>query len=215
MLKKLSHSNFMIPAIVALSILATSIGFYISLKQSQNRLEQNNIVQSLFWPNPKEIVDFTTKDHNGDLFGLEQISEKWTFIFFGYTNCPDICPITMSVMTDAYRTLIDEYKNIQIIFVTVDPDRDNIDKLKSYVSFFDPDIVGLYEKPTTENSLTKQIGVAHYNNKEDGKYIVDHSASIFIIDPKMRLVSKISPPHKSDEIIEKFKKIKRFIDEKS
>ena len=76
MLKKLSHSNFMIPAIVALSILATSIGFYISLKQSQNRLEQNNIVQSLFWPNPKEIVDFTTQDHNGDLFGLEQISES-------------------------------------------------------------------------------------------------------------------------------------------
>lgn len=215
MLKKLSHSNFMIPSMVVLAILATSAGFYISLKQSQTKLEQNNIAEGLFWPNPKQLLEFNTTDNNGELFGLKQIEEKWSFIFFGYTNCPDICPITMSVMADTYKRIKNQYKNVQVIFVTVDPERDDTEKLNSYVSFFDSQFIGLNGSPQIKNSLTKQIGVAFYHDDKKGNYLVDHSASIFVIDPKMRLVSKLSPPHNSEEIIKKFKKIKRFIDEKS
>ena len=113
MLKKLSHSNFMIPSMVVLAILATSAGFYISLKQSQTKLEQNNIAEGLFWPNPKQLLEFNTTDNNGELFGLKQIEEKWSFIFFGYTNCPDICPITMSVMADTYKRIKNQYHDKQ------------------------------------------------------------------------------------------------------
>ena len=131
----------MIPSMVVLAILATSAGFYISLKQSQTKLEQNNIAEGLFWPNPKQLLEFNTTDNNGELFGLKQIEEKWSFIFFGYTNCPDICPITMSVMADTYKRIKNEYKNVQIIFVTVDPERDDTEKLNSYVSFFDSQFI--------------------------------------------------------------------------
>jgi len=216
MITKLSNSKFLIPAMVTLVILATGAGFYISLKQSQNQLVQNNETRGLFWPNPKQIKNFSAKDHNGNAFELSNISGKWSFIFFGYTNCPDICPITMSVMANVYQHLVSYYENIQIIFVTVDPERDTTEKLSSYISFFDQDFVGLSGEPAIENSLTRQIGIPYYYNKkkENNNYLVDHSASIFVIDPKTRLIAKLSPPHQPEKIIEQFKKIKRFIDAK-
>ena len=120
MLTKLSNSKFLIPIMAVVVISATGLGFYISLKQSQNRLEQNTATQGIFWPNPKKINDFSSKDHDNKDFGLKQMSAKWSFVFFGYTNCPDICPITMSVMADVYQKIVDDFKNVQIIFITVD-----------------------------------------------------------------------------------------------
>ena len=215
MLTKLSNSKFLIPIMAVVVISATGLGFYISLKQSQNRLEQNTATQDLFWPNPKQINDFNSKDHDNKDFGLKQMSGKWSFVFFGYTNCPDICPITMSVMADVYQKIVDEFENVQIIFITVDPERDTANKLSSYVSYFHKDFIGIHSELENENNLIKQIGIAYFYNKEDEKYLVDHSASIFVIDPKMRLIAKLSPPHQSERVIDKFKNIKRFIDEKN
>ena len=214
MLTKLSNSKFLIPAMAFLVVLATGAGFYISLKQSQNRQESSEVSQGLFWPNPKQIKDFSSEDHNGNIFGSKQINGKWSFIFFGYTNCPDICPITMSVMVDVYRNLTTEFDDIQTIFVTVDPERDTKEKLSSYVNFFDKNFIGLNGEPENKNSLVRQIGIAYFSNKEKDNYLVDHSASIFVIDPKMRLIAKLSPPHQLEKIIDQFKNIKRFVDEK-
>ena len=215
MLTKLSNSKFLIPVMVFLVILAMGAGFYLSLKQSQKQNKQNLVAQGLFWPNPKQINDFGTIDHNGELFDTDRMRGKWSFVFFGYTNCPDICPITMSVMTDVYQKLIVDIEDVQIIFVTVDPERDTTNKLSSYVSYFDKDFIGLNDDPKNENSLISQVGIAYYYKKENEDYLVDHSASIFIIDPKMRLVAKLSPPHRSEKIIDQFKNIKRFIDEQN
>ena len=198
---------------VFIVILAMGAGFYLSLKQSQERDKQNKVVQDVFWPNPKQLNDFSTEDHNGKKFGLDNIKGKWSFLFFGYTNCPDICPITMSVMADAYKKLSIEFENFQTIFITVDPERDTTNNLSSYVSYFDKNFIGLKGNVKNESSLISQIGIAYYYNKNDKNYLVDHPASIFLIDPEMRLLAKLSPPHKSQKIINQFKEIKRFIDE--
>jgi len=213
MLTKLSNSKFLIPAMAFIVILATGTGFYLSIKQSQERKKQSAVAQGVFWPNPKQMNDFSTEDHNGEVFGLDKMKGKWSFLFFGYTNCPDICPITMSVMADAYKELTTEYESIQTIFVTVDPERDTTNNLSSYVSYFDKNFIGLKANLENESSLIRQIGIAYYHNKQDENYLVDHPASIFLIDPEMRLLAKLSPPHKSKKIINQFKEIKRFIDE--
>ena len=198
---------------VTLIFLAAGTGFYISLKLSQNQLRQNPGIDGLFWPNPKQIRNFETLDQQGNPFGLAQMNGKWSFVFFGYTNCPDICPVTMSVMADAYNQLIHDNKNLQIIFVTVDPERDTTNKLAQYVDYYNENFIGLGGNIEMVNSLTKQIGVAYYYNREEqpGNYLVDHSASIFIIDPKVRMVAKLSPPHQSGKIVQQFTKIKDFI----
>ncbi len=217
MLKTLSHSKFLIPAMVVLALLAAGTGFYISLKQSQNKQQQDfgtaANIEGLFWPNPKQLNDFSTLDQAGNPFGLEQIKGKWSFVFFGYTHCPDVCPITMSVMNEAYNQLSATNPNLQIIFVSVDPERDTIEKLAQYVSYFNKDFIGLGGDTEKVNSLTKQIGVAYYLNKEEQQedYLVDHSASIFVFDPKARLVGKLNAPHESNKIIKQFNQIKTFI----
>ncbi len=212
MIKFLSNSKFLIPAMVILAVFAASSGFYISLKQSQNN-QQPPDIEGLFWPNPKQIQDFNTLDQTGNSFGLNQIKGKWSFIFFGYTHCPDICPVTMAVMAQTYKQLAMEHNNLQIIFVSVDPERDSTEKLSQYVSYFNKDFIGLGGDPEKVNSLTKQIGVAYFLNKEDQTedYLVDHSASIFVFDPMARMVGKISPPHDAEKVIEQFTKIKTFI----
>lgn len=202
---------------VVLAVLAASTGFYISLKQSQQQQQPDfgsvANIEGLFWPNPKQIHDFSTLDQTGKAFGLEQIKGKWSFVFFGYTHCPDVCPITMAVMNDAYKQLSTDNDDLQIIFVSVDPERDTTEKLAQYVSYFNDDFIGLGGDTEKIDSLTKQIGVAYYlNNEEQAEgYLVDHSASIFIFDPKARMVGKLSAPHESTKVIEQFTQIKNFI----
>ncbi|MEM6998453.1 MAG: SCO family protein, partial [Pseudomonadota bacterium] len=174
-------------------------------------------IEGLFWPNPKQIQEFDTTDQSGNTFNLNNLNEKWSFVFFGYTHCPDICPITMTVMNQVYTQLSTDYKNLQIIFVSVDPQRDTIEKLQQYVSYFNPDFYGLGGSSNKVDSLTKQIGVAYYlNNQNQAEgYLVDHTASIFIFDPKARLVGKLSAPHEAEKIKNQFIKIKEFIDAQS
>lgn len=206
---------------VILAILAAGSGFYISLKQSQNQQQssaqqsygQSTAIEGMFWPNPKQLQDFNTLDQTGKSFGVQQLQDKWSFIFFGYTHCPDVCPVTMSVMAEAYKQLVIEHNNIQIIFVSVDPKRDTTEKMSQYVSYFNEAFIGLAGDAEKVNSLTKQIGVAYYLNNEEQmeNYLVDHSASIFLFDPKARLIGKLSAPHESEKIIQQFTKIKTFI----
>jgi len=200
-----------------LAILATSAGFYISLKQAQQSQQAVSTIEGLFWPNPKQLNTFSVIDHDGNDFGLNQMNGKWSFIFFGYSHCPDVCPVTMSVMNDSYKGLVNENDNLQVIFASVDPERDTTDKLSQYVSYFNPDFIGLGGNNKMINSLTGQIGVAYYLNNESqtDDYLVDHSASIFLIDPLGRMVGKFSPPHEKNNIIQQFTKIKNFINEQS
>ncbi|MGB1800479.1 MAG: SCO family protein [Gammaproteobacteria bacterium] len=216
MLRHLSNSKFLIPAMISLAILAAGLGFYVSLKQSQQQQVNASIksdIEELFWPNPKQVGDFNTLDHTGTKFGYEQLAGKWSFIFFGYTHCPDVCPITMSVMADVYKKLQPQHDDIQVIFASVDPDRDTTEKLAQYVSYFNKDFIGLGGDSEKVNSLTKQIGVAYYINKEkqEENYLVDHTASIFLFDPKARLIGKLSVPHEADKIIQQFTDIKTFV----
>ena len=217
MLKELSSSKFLIPAMAILAILATSAGFYISLKQAQQSQQAVSTVEGLFWPNPKQINAYSVLDQDGKDFGLNQMKGKWSFIFFGYSHCPDVCPVTMSVMADYYKALVGENKDLQVIFASVDPERDTPEKLSEYVHYFNPDFIGLGGNNEMINSLTGQIGVAYYLNKENQTedYLVDHSASIFLIDPLGRMVGKLSPPHEKNKIIQQFTQIKNFINEQS
>lgn len=213
MLSQFSNSKFMIPTMVSISILAAVAGFYISLKQNQATYSEMTPIEGIYWPNPKQINKFSATDHNGKLFKLSELQGKWSFIFFGYTHCPDICPISLSVMASSYQQLKRSHSDIQTIFVTVDPNRDTTDKLAQYVSYFNNEFIGLGGQLDKINGLIRQMGIAYIHHQADdkGNYLVDHSSSIFLIDPLGRLVGRISPPHNKEQIIQQFTKTKEFI----
>lgn len=216
---QLSQSKFLVPAMIIIALFAAATGFFVSVKQAQ--LEQEMAAQrqvpGLFWPNPRQLQTFSITDHNSSPFELTDMKGKWSLVFFGYTNCPDICPITLSVLAEAYPDMKTAAENLQVIFASVDPDRDNTDRLAEYVHYFDTDFIGVGGTTTAMDNFTRQLGVAYFLNNEGNEenYLVDHSASVYLIDPESRMVGKLSPPHSPESIEQQFLRIKEFVNENS
>ena len=198
--------------------IAASIGLFSHKYYQAQNLEQN-LIQGLLWPDPKQITVFETIDNTNNRFGLEQLLGKWSFIFFGYTHCPDVCPVTLSVLNSVYKDLQNKGKaeDLQTIFVSVDPERDTPDQLDEYVRYFNPDFIGLGGTQDQVNSIIEQLGIAYfYGNKNDsGEYDVDHTASVFLIDPKGRLIGVFSSPQEKKDLINRFLAMQNFIEGQS
>ena len=91
---------------------------------------------------PRIFSDFELTDHKGNLFNQERLQDVWTIVFFGFTHCPDICPTTLSILNDTYSKLKDrEKERMQIVMISVDPERDSVEKLAEYVPFFNDEFI--------------------------------------------------------------------------
>ncbi len=143
-----------------------------------------------------EIKDFQLTNQDGKKVKLSDFKGKYLLIFFGYTYCPDVCPTTMLRIKETLDELGDYKKYVKVLFISVDPERDTPEALKKFISFYDPTgeyIEGLTGTPEEIKKVAKQFK-AYYKkvpieNKEVG-YLVDHSAYIYLIDPKgiLRLI---------------------------
>lgn len=212
--------------VALISFVALLIGLYlqlfgINLPLKHIETEQSEI-EGFFWPKQKTMVDFELLDQNKLEFSLDRLKNKWSMLFFGYTHCPDICPITMNTLRGVRNKLKVEQEaiseNTNYIFVSVDGERDTTDILKSYIEFFGQSFVGLAGNKAQVDSLASQLGVPYtIDDHEPGnsEYFVSHSGSIFLISPDGNLASIFHAPHSVDGITERFKKILRFFDSQS
>ena len=128
--------------------------------------------------------DFHLIDHHGKQRGLVEFRGKVTVVFFGFTQCPDVCPTSMTTMAEVKRLLGEQGDALQVVFITVDPERDTLPLLKEYMSNFDPTFLALRPEPAELPSLAAEFKL--YYKKVEGKtptsYSMDHSAGKFIFD---------------------------------
>jgi protein SCO1/2 len=133
--------------------------------------------------------DFALPDADGRLRTLKEFAGRAVVVFFGYTQCPDVCPTTMAELAQARQLLGADGAKVQGIFVTVDPERDTPEVLKAYMRNFDPSFVALRGTPEQVSAVARDFKV--YFKKVDGKtpgsYTMDHSAASFVYDAKGRL----------------------------
>lgn len=134
--------------------------------------------------------DFALKDHHGQPRTLKDYQGKIVVIFFGYTQCPDVCPTSLSELVEVKKMLGADGDKLQGLFVSVDPERDTPEVLKSYMANFDPSFVALYaDTPEKLAAVAKDYKV--YYKKVEGKtptsYTMDHSAGMYIYDTQGRL----------------------------
>ncbi|AOW15817.1 photosynthetic protein synthase I [Hydrogenophaga crassostreae] len=138
--------------------------------------------------------DFSLTDHNGQLRTLADFKGKAVVIFFGFTQCPDVCPTSMSELAQARQLLGADGDRLQGLFVSIDPERDTPEIMKQYIGSFDPTFLALYAKPDELPEVAKSFKV--YYKKVTGSqpdtYTMDHSAGSYIYDPngKVRLYSR-------------------------
>lgn len=143
--------------------------------------------------------DFTLQSPHGPL-ALHELKGKVVLLYFGYTFCPDICPTSLGYTTQALAALDkSELEKVKMLFVTVDPERDTLDKLKAYTAYFHPAIIGLSGTPQEISQVAKLYG-ASYAKQETGSaggYVVDHSAYTYVIAPDGSLLKALdhgTPP---------------------
>lgn len=133
---------------------------------------------------PVPAADFELIDQDGNPFSLSDQIGKINLIFFGYTNCPDVCPVTLSEYMNIKKALGDKSAGINFIFITVDPERDNQVHLKNYLNRFDPEFIGLSEDRSVLEQVWADYGV--YQEQIETKsaigYLVDHTSRTYIID---------------------------------
>ncbi|MDC0434082.1 SCO family protein [bacterium] len=167
---------------------------------------QENLQTSLALPiDFKTVKEFNLLDVNGDSIDQSVFDDQWSLVFFGFTHCPDICPITLQIMKEVVATLDEQaQQDLQIIFVSVDPARDTPEVLKKYIGYFDENFVGITGDVNEVHDLTSSLGiVASFtaNDSDPDNYGVDHTASLLLIDPQHRVRAKVSPPLEADKIV--------------
>lgn len=167
---------------------------------------QENLVTSLALPtNFRTVQEFELLDVDGQTLSQTVFEDQWSLVFFGFTHCPDVCPITLQVMKDVV-TKLEEQQHVppQIVFVSIDPVRDTADVMKKYIAYFNEDFVGITGDVNKVHALTSSLGiVASFTANEDDpeNYGVDHTASLLLIDPQKRVRAKVTPPHDANKII--------------
>lgn len=188
---------------VVVALLALTVGLYVqqSLEQAD---ELPELQKAIILPKAKTINDFNFIDHNGDAFGPQNLRGYWTIAFFGFTNCPDICPTTMHTLKQikAQVAAVDKWGNYQVLMISVDPVRDTPEQLKKYVPFFDPEFIGVTGSIDKLTDFAKQLGILFVAHEADehGFYDVDHSTALVLFNPQGQMAGLISAPHKVDEI---------------
>jgi protein SCO1/2 len=146
--------------------------------------------------------DFHLTDHNGQPRSVADFKGKAVVLFFGYTNCPDMCPMTMYKLATAMEKLGKDAERVQVLFVTLDPKRDTPEILKKYASAFHPSFIGAYGDEQTTQETAKEFKIFYQHQKPDanGFYTVDHMGPSFVFDPQGRLRLFIADQHSADMI---------------
>jgi protein SCO1/2 len=155
----------------------------------------------------KLIPSFTLIDQDNSQFTPDRLHARWTLMFFGFTNCGDVCPTTLTLLASVSKSLanLPEQLRPQIVFVSVDAQRDSPQVIKEYLRHFDPDFVGVTGKQSDLDAFTQALGVPSAIRSTDNGYAVDHSASILTFNPRGAMQAIFSPPHAVDTLARDFR----------
>jgi len=220
----LSKENLLL-AVVAVA--ALSAGVWLASKQMENdallekqkkaqELEQAkknySPVQGAVISPPRKIIVPNLMKDDGSVFNQDDLKGQWHFLFFGYMNCPDICPVTMGVVSQAKKAAeAVNHMFPQVVFVSVDPARDKVEMLTDYVQYFDKDFIGVTGEKELIKALTLQLSVVYLppeaTENINNNYKVDHSSALLLLNPEGRLVAFFNPPHDADTILKDFQTI--------
>ena len=188
-----THNKVIIAIAIPVFLIGIGVGLKVPLLTSSSIPKANGIVFS----DARPITDFKLVDHNDLTFDLERLQGYWSLVYFGYSHCPDLCPMALSQLGQMSKNFQNKGGvSVQYIFVSVDPDRDTVDKLKSYVEFFSPDLLGVTGSTEQLEKLSSQLAVGfEVHPKTDANYLVDHSSTIVLLSPTGKFQAVFTAPH--------------------
>lgn len=184
--------------ILLVALAATLAGAWVARTWLERRAEPPPTKAAAVYREPRALPAFELVAHDGTRFDAARLRGHWSILFFGFTNCPDVCPTTLAQLASVKRRLGDlgPAETPAVVMVSVDPKRDTPERLAQYVPYFDPSFTGATGSRETLDALTRGMGVAvHVGPVVDGTYTVDHTAALFLVNPDAKLVAVFPTPH--------------------
>lgn len=175
--------------LVVAAILAGSFSYLLWQKQAEPAI-------ALVYPQARNLLEFQLIDQHGQQVGREQLYQQWTLAFVGYTYCPDICPLTLAKLAGVQPELAAMVKEpLKVWFISVDPQRDTPEQINNYVNYFQqPAVLGLTAGHDQLFPFVRQLGLMYaLNTNAEGNYLVDHSASVVLINPQGQIAAMFKP----------------------
>jgi protein SCO1/2 len=199
--------------VILLLGVALIFGFVV-FQQMQSRDQEPepapdlSAMNTFVYDEPRELVDFDLISEQGAPMTRQDLEGQWTFVFVGYTNCPDICPATLSTLGQTDARLPADVPEPSYLLVSADPERDTPERLKEYLGFFGEDFRGVTGDMDALRSLAQSVGAVFVHRDDgDGNTLVDHSGHLALINPQGRMTAVIQPPHDPDKLAEAYRKI--------
>jgi protein SCO1/2 len=196
--------------IFILLVLFSITGIFTYFQSLPSLLEKKpSLITGKILVRPMEIDNFELTDQNNEVFNKKSLEGGWTVLFFGYTNCPDVCPTTIYKLAEIKNGIKEDLPsaNFNTVLVTLDPDRDSPERLDEYIGYFDETMLGVTGTYENIQSFTSSLSVFYQRiNKEEG-YDFNHTASIFVFDKDGSLFATMSPANTVGELESDFFKI--------
>jgi protein SCO1/2 len=166
-------------------------------------------------PKPRDIAPFSLVDQRGAVFDNNRLLGHWSLLFFGYTSCPDICPVTLSVLAQMEKKLAeagdqDLLDQLEVYLISVDPERDSAEALGKYVGAFSPRFTGVTGSRDAIAALANQLNVAFMKvPAADGSYVIDHTGNVVVVNPKGHYHAFIKLPRNPDHVLLAYRSMAR------
>lgn len=199
--------------LLLIALISVTFGFFVSQYMHQSPKMDVAKFHGTWLENPREVSSFEFNGTNQKPFNNKSLANHWTMMFFGFTKCPTICPVTMAELGKMYQLLSEKGVNQmpQVVMVSLDPERDSIDVLDKFVKAFNPDFLGA--KADSEEGvkvLTQEMGVAFTKvtpsalGDEKQAYSIEHTGTVMLFNPKGQLCAFFTMPHQASNLAEDY-----------
>ena len=211
--EKLMAAVLVAAALVGIALAGSG---YWELWQSRSLAKEKLMPAPLVaFPEPKLLAKFVLVDDEKGVFDLKSLESRWSFIFFGFMYCPDICPTTLYDLSQVKQEIVAQgisESDIQFVFISVDPARDKAAQIQRYVQYFDPAFLGATGSIGQLYNLTRQLGAPFRAEQETATNVYDvaHSSAVYLVDPLGQYAGIINPPFVASEVAAQFSELYRI-----
>jgi protein SCO1/2 len=196
-------------ALIPLSVLALFYG-YKQFNPSQPSAE----IHGIYLSTPQVITPFALTQTNGTPFTDQNLVGQWSLVFFGFTYCPDICPTTLALLNQVTQDLAQhnpDQPTPHVVFISIDPERDNLAQLDKYTHYFNPNFVAVTGEISQLKTVARQFGVVFdkvsLDPAQPDQYLMEHSTSIALVNPNGAIEAIFTSPHDAESLVQDIAKV--------
>lgn len=199
--------RYVVPAVMITVLLSALLVVALNFSSANDDVDWASLDATVL-SQPRTLHPILFRDDRGRVFNNQSLQGHWSLLFFGFTHCPTMCPTTMAAVKQMRDIVLAEHKVAapQVVFITIDPERDKQAQLHAYVKAFDPSFTGLRGSKKALERVTQELGIAYSHNHDAaaGNYQISHTGAVVLLDPRGQLVAFFTYPQQPKQMAHEY-----------